>query len=128
MNNRYVSLIRREFWEHFGTFVALPVILMLSAIAIMFLIYVSVDVVGVEANVQFDTDDSEFRYESDNASIQEILTMGVYKLQQMPDSQRVATLRQGLFVMGLPFQVILWVVIFFYLLGTLYDDRRDRSR
>ncbi|WP_245156320.1 ABC transporter permease [Agrilutibacter solisilvae] len=97
-------LLRREFWEHKGGFLWAPLIA--GGIAILFALVAAVagTVIGQKHGVHFDQD-----VPSEAARISGAVGDGA--------------LMGGI---GLAMAVLAFVV-FFYSLGSLYDDRRDRS-
>lgn len=131
MIDTYYTLIRREFWERRGTFLVLPLVMMAGFISLMLLMFLLFGLVGIETSIDVSDSDEhgsrEWHYESDQASLQELLSHLVTQLDHMPTSERMQAIRGGLFGIGAPFQVVLWLVVFFYMLGALYDDRKDRS-
>lgn len=112
--NRYVTLLRREFWEHRGGFLWAPVwasgiLLLLMALALATAMW--------HASGRFNG----------------TLHIGVpvqLLLQKVPDAQ-LTTLGFGLNAalggFSAILQITLFFVVFFYLIGALYDDRKDRS-
>ncbi len=104
-------LVRREYWEHRGGFLWTPVwvggvMLILTLIGI-----ISAEVIGARINVQVGIPWN---------SIAERLTAG--DIAQAGIGLDIAYIAVA-WVLCIP----LFFVLFFYLLGALYDDRRDRS-
>jgi ABC-2 type transport system permease protein len=110
--NRFKWLLRREFWEHKGGFFWAPII----AGGLFVLINIMVLAVGVAA--------------AGRAHVQ----IGLLKLDQVmanmsPEVLQATVAGVDVTVMMISSMVALVsaVVVFFYCLGSLYDDRRDRS-
>lgn len=124
--NQLPVLIRREFWEHRNTFLVLPAITTGFFVLMMLLMLLAsaTDVVDINVDVQSDRD-MEFFNESMQAD--NVYKFAVYQLEGRSTEERGRYINTGLQSMGAPLMVILWFVMFFYLLNTLYDDRRDRS-
>lgn len=104
--NRLVALIKREYWENKGAFRTTPLViggLFLTAL-LMFLI-------------TFNHFDNEFQ------SLRELLRF----IAQQDAGLRAKILYAGTLEMSVFFSTVLAFVVFFYLLGSLYDDRKDRS-
>ncbi|MFC1695952.1 hypothetical protein ACFL1C_07505 [Pseudomonadota bacterium] len=104
--NRLIALIRREYWENKGAFRTTP--LVIGGIYIAFLL------MSIFTTAHFDNEMYTFR---------EAIRM---LAEQTPEFRSV----HGSEVMlgsSLFFTVVLAFVVFFYLLGALYDDRKDRS-
>ena len=103
-------LLRREYWEHKGAFVWAP----LAIAAAMVLLLGG----GFAYSTAFG-DVANMRIEGHVVSVQGIPAALRYKIAHM-----VAT---GYLGIAAPLFVVLSVVVFFYCLSALHDDRRDRS-
>ncbi|MEM8712859.1 MAG: hypothetical protein AAGG01_18055 [Planctomycetota bacterium] len=102
----FLTLIRREFWEERGAFLTTPIVI--GGMMILFtLLALSASVILVEK-----VNGEEFVVGMLVQDIQEVDPRGVNGL---------------LFAIAAIFNVALFFVMFFYLLGSLYDDRKDRS-
>lgn len=109
--NAFLTLIKREYWEHRGGFFKAP--LWLSGI---FLVLITMaGITGKSAMIQFDG--SEHMVEGG--------------LKYLETEATAEQLRMGtdvlLYGTGSIFCVVMFFVLVFYCLGSLYDDRRDRS-
>ena len=104
--NRLMALMKREFWENKGAFRTTPLVIggIFLAAMVMFL-------------VTFNHFDNEFQ------SLKELLR---YVAQQDVDLRDQILYAVNLEISVL-FSMVLAFVVFFYLLGSLYDDRKDRS-
>lgn len=104
-------LVKREYWEHRGGFLWTPV--WVSGVMILLTIFgiISAEVIGSRMNV---TGGVPW------ARIAEELNAG--NIVQAGAALDVAYVA----LTAIPF-IALFFVLFFYLLGSLYDDRRDRS-
>lgn len=110
--NTLPLLLKREYWEHRGGFLWTPFWIAAAILIISLIAIVSGEVLRSNANVQ----------------------MGGFSLSELRNSisaQDLAKAANGLDIAQLMFSGItsigLFFVTFFYLLGALYDDRRDRS-
>ena len=123
--NQFPILLKREFWEHRNAFIVLPLVTAGFMILAMVSLYIAVDVVEIEAHMTFDTDESshEVNIEEGEAAFDLMFS----KLSNLSPSEREHTLYQILHGLSLPLLAILWVVVFFYLIVSLYEDRKDRS-
>lgn len=111
-------LLRREFWEHKGGFVWAPLV----AALIMVVLVGGVLGYGV-ASGKMAGDSITIRVDGE-----EVQRTSVSKV--LAAEQRAALVNltaNNYIVVGAPILVVLPVVAFFYCLGALYDDRRDRS-
>lgn len=104
--NRLMALVRREFWENKGAFRTTPLVIggIFLAAMVMFLI-------------TFNHFDNEFQ------SLRELLRF----IAQQDAGLRAKVLYAANLEMSVMFSTVLAFVVFFYLLGSLYDDRKDRS-
>ncbi len=104
--NRLMALVKREFWENKGAFRTTPLVIggIFLAAMLMFLI-------------TFNHFDNEFQ------SLKEFL----HFIAQQDTGLRARFLYQSSLEMSVIFSTVLAFVVFFYLLGSLYDDRKDRS-
>jgi len=104
--NRLIALIRREYWENKGAFRTTP--LVIGGIYIAFLL------MSIFTTAHFDNEMYTFK---------EVIRM----LAQQPVEFRALHGHEVMLGSSLFFTVVLAFVVFFYLLGALYDDRKDRS-
>ena len=125
--NQLPVLIRREFWEHRNTFLVMPSITTVFFVFMMLLMFLvsAPDAVDINIDLQSDRQDTEFFNESLQAD--NIYEFFLHQLEVRSAEERARYINAGLQVLGGPLMSILWFVMFFYLLGSLYDDRRDRS-
>lgn len=104
--NRLIALLRREFWENKGAFRTTP--LVIGCIYIVFLL------MAVFTTAHIDNDLYTFKE-------------AVHMAAARPAEFRGLIMYQAMLGSSLFFTVVMHFVIFFYLLGSLYDDRKDRS-
>ena len=105
--NRLMALIKREFWENKGALRTTPLVIggIYIVLCLMFI-------------VTFSHFDNEFQ------SLKELFRF----IAQQDADQRSGILYQvTIAVLPSMFTLVLAFVVFFYLLGSLYDDRKDRS-
>jgi len=103
---RLLALVRREYWENKGAFRTTPLII--GGIYIVFLL------MSIFTTAHFDNELYTFRE-------------AVRLLAEQPAEFRAAHAQEVMLGTSLFFTVVLAFVVFFYLLGALYDDRKDRS-
>ena len=105
--NRLMALVRREFWENKGAFRTTPLVIggIWVVLSLMFII-------------TFGHFDNEFQ------SLKELVR---FIAQQ--DAGLLSQIIYVFTIVIMPslFTLVLAIVVFFYLLGSLYDDRKDRS-
>lgn len=104
--NRLMALVRREFWENKGAFRTTP--LVIGGIYIVFLL------MSIFTTAHFDNELYTFRE-------------AVRLLAEQPVEFRARHAQEVMLGSSLFFTLVLSFVVFFYLLGALYDDRKDRS-
>jgi ABC-2 type transport system permease protein len=104
--NRLLALIKREYWENKGAFRTTP--LVLSGITIIGFL------MAVFTVSYFD---NEFH----------TLKEAIQFVAQQDPGIRGLVVYEGLLASSFLFTMVLGFVVFFYLLGSLYDDRKDRS-
>jgi ABC-2 type transport system permease protein len=93
----FKTLLRRELWEHKRTFIALPVAIGGLSILAALCVYL-------------------FHFVGK-----------VHFWGNVTFSADAAGLRTAAFGAAEPFMLVLWLTVFYYFLGTLYDDRKDGS-
>ena len=103
---RLVSLIRREFWENKGALRTTPLII--GGLYVVFLL------MSIFTTAHFDNELYTFRE-------------AIRLLAEQPAELRAAHAEEVLLGSSVFFTLVLAFVVFFYLLGALYDDRKDRS-
>ncbi|MEJ8566658.1 hypothetical protein [Elongatibacter sediminis] len=103
---RLIALTRREFWENKGAFRTTPMVIGG--------VYVALLLMSLFTTAHFDNDLYTFRE-------------GIRFLAGQPRDFRAEHLYEVMIGSSVLFTVVLSVVVFFYLLGSLYDDRKDRS-
>jgi ABC-2 type transport system permease protein len=118
-------LLRREFWEHKGGFLWAPLVagavsLLLSAMGIVIAMVAARDSIPEDVDISLD-----------NGTRIQINGMDLSMLTSQLGHEDLARLGDGVDVTlmlasGWPF-VVLAFVMFFYCLGALYDERKDRS-
>jgi ABC-2 type transport system permease protein len=101
-------LIKREMWEHKGMLVWAPAVIA-ALVAVMALVAASFD-----KNISINGDGSP----------SQILSV---TLEGKVRTQVVETMAQAYMASSAPVLLVLGVLVFFYCLGALHDERRDRS-
>ena len=104
--NRLLALLQREFWENKGAFRTTPIVIGG--------IYVIAALMAVFTTAHIDNELYTFKE-------------GIRLAAQQPESLRADVLYQMLLGSSAFFTIVMGFVVFFYLLGALYDDRKDRS-
>ena len=104
--NRLLALVKREFWENKGAFRTTPLVIAGIYIALVLM-----------SIITFNHFDNDFQ------SLKE----AIHYLTQVDAGIRSKFIYESTLAMSMLFSTVLAFVVFFYLLGSLYDDRKDRS-
>ena len=124
--NQLSILIRREFWENRNTFVLLPAITTGFLLLMMLLTLLVSATSSVDLNVEIQSS-QDMEFFNDSMQADNIYAFALYQLEGRSTEERVQYINTGLQTLGGPLMGILWFVMVFYLLDSLYSDRRDRS-
>ena len=108
----FTWLVKREYWEHRGGFFWTPLIVALVFISIVLLVLITADITAHQHGIN-------------------VSGMNLGQLAEKMTAENTAKFAAGVDIgllgMSAPIGIALAFVVFFYLLGALYDDRRDRS-
>lgn len=104
--NRLPALMKREFWENKGAFRTTP--LVIGSLYVLFAL------MGIFTTTHIDNELYTFKE-------------GVNVLAQQSEAVRAGVVFNGLLGTSIFFTLVMSFVVLFYLLGSLYDDRKDRS-
>src|SRR6185312_6224726 len=111
-SSKFLWQVKREYWEHRGGFLWTPLIIAAVMLAFMAMALVT----------------AEFTAHQHGFTLNGI---HIDQLASHIDADAMAkfqgALDVGLITMGMPIRIALFVVVFFYALGALYNDRADRS-
>jgi len=103
---RLIALLRREFWENKGSFRTTPMVI--GGLYVIFLL------MSIFTTAHIDSELYTFRE-------------AIRVIADQSPQFRGMLMYQGMLGSSVFFTVVMGFVIFFYLLGSLYDDRKDRS-
>jgi ABC-2 type transport system permease protein len=110
-------LVKREFWEHRGGFFWAPVITGGVFLLLNIMALISGEVFGARHGLNFDIGGN---HTTDIARM--IQSLDAHQMQSVGAGLDIAMLSSSFLI-----SVVFAFVAFFYYLGSLYDDRRDRS-
>ncbi len=122
--NQLPILIRREFWEHRNVFLVLPAAIV-GFVLIMYVLIgfaTTTDDMKIHVEAEGDVEFIDDLMEVDNA-----YEYAVLQLADLPPGERSMGVQAALLSMSGAMFFVAWLVIFIYLLGSLYADRKDRS-
>ncbi len=110
--NTFVWLVKREYWENRGGFMRAPLIIALAFLALFVIALITAELAAKQHGVNVN-------------GIQ--LDMLTQHLSQENIDKVNAAVDIGLLTLCFPIGIGLFFVAFFYALGSLYNDRSDRS-
>jgi len=119
---RLSMLLRREIWEHRGSLVWAPLIV--GGITVLLMLF-GVVLAGFKIGGGEVRMDLASIHINGNVTLQMLLDPANYDAQTLQGM--VAGQNQNLIITAAPVFITLAFTVFFYCLGALYDDRRDRS-
>lgn len=111
--NSFSALIKREFWEHKGSILYTPAIMAAVFAVLMLVGGLTGDSLVVEDGHRIDF----------TAHIPD----AVEKFEKMPDDVRDKAVQMMISAPVLLFGMVMLFISLFYALGSLYDERKDRS-
>jgi ABC-2 type transport system permease protein len=111
-SNKFAWLLKREFWEYRGAFFWAPAITAMVMLGIMLLVLIGAEFTAHQHGIQLGGMNLDRVVENVGAG-------NVDKVHSAIDI--------GLVGMSMPIGIVFCFVVFFYLLGALYNDRADRS-
>ena len=124
--HKFKLLLRREFWEHKGGFLWAPLVAGGISLVLTLMALVVAEVAARRATSHGDLvfGDSVGRNVQINGLDLNVITskMSAEDMRQLAGGIDVAALTSSLWPM-----VVLGFVVFFFCLGSLYDERKDRS-
>jgi ABC-2 type transport system permease protein len=123
--NNLSILINREVWEHRNAFLIVPAIIT-SFFLVMLLLFFSASLTDM-LDVKVEFGDHEKTDLDQHLAEDNHVTWIVSKLVDTSAMRRDEVLDFGFQMLSMPLSLGLWLVMFFYLLACLYDERRDRS-
>ena len=110
--NKFTWLVKREFWEYRGSFFWAPLITAMIMIAITLMGLITAEVTAHQHGISI----NGFDVSKITAA------MGADDVEKLHSALDVSLLG-----MCFPIGIVLFFVLFFYGIGTLYNDRADRS-
>lgn len=121
---RFTMLLRREYWEHRGGFLWTPLIAGAVSLLLTAVFFV-IAIVGMRNS------DSDTEFHLDDGSTMSLNGLDLGVLAKQLSAEDKVQLASGIDLTMLlssawPFIVMVFVM-FFYCLGALYDERKDRS-
>ena len=107
--NTFKALLQREYWEHRGAFVKTPLVIGVVTVVILLLGYLTTE---------------RFDQIMNNG---QAIELGGATLANVDPSLISSFIDIFMLTTGSLYHFVLFVILFFFLLGSLYDDRKDGS-
>lgn len=119
--SKFATLLRREYWEHKGGFVWAPV-----AAGALFLLF---SILGGGASQMFlQREKAMINIDGKRVSLAEMDWSQLLQTTSPKDLEQMRQAINGMLMVSAVWPMLIFgFVVFFYLLGALYDERRDRS-
>ncbi len=133
--NPFIALLKREFRENRSIFLFVPVVISVFMVLMMAL-SLFVFNVDIRSDSESSVINGSTRHEigveprEESRVIGPIREVHIAKIRELAASgseYRASTISRYLGVLSAPVRIVLIFVIFYYLLGALYDERRNRS-
>lgn len=121
--NRLPVLLRREIAEHRGVFLYLPLVISAFIIGMMLMSFA----LSGSFSYTMSRHDGEGLENRHVEVVAPLSRAGLEQFAQLPMEKREVWLRRAVYGTGTPLFLALWLVVFSYLLMTLYNERKDRS-
>jgi ABC-2 type transport system permease protein len=133
--NPFITLLKRELWENQSIFLYVPVCISFFMIILMLLslFVMNVEIGGkVHISTHQGDDNHEIFIDSDEDSdagmpIRELYIAQIRELASEEPEARSLRINKVLMMLNGPLRGVLFFVIFFYLIGCLYEERKNRS-
>lgn len=109
----FKALVKREYWEHKGSMFYTPAIMAAIFAGLLILGAITGNNVSVNGH--------------DNFGFIEYLPQAVEQFENLDEQERSNGIQMGLNAPMVIFGFVMLVISLFYCLGTLYDERKDRS-
>lgn len=121
--NTMISLLKREYWENRGSFAITPVAIgIFFVIVLIFALFGSQSLIWDDGNVS-----GSFEISGVNISGFDFFADMTKEFAMVPLETRIEAWTMAFYGLSGLFIFTMVFVSIFYLLGALYDDRRDRS-
>lgn len=105
----FKALLQREYWEHRGAFLKTPIIIGIVLSVILLLIYSFTDRVDLVMNSG------------------QLAEFGAKSISSLEPTEIMFGIDVFMLFTASIYHFVLFIVVFFFLLGSLYDDRKDGS-
>ena len=115
--NQLPTLLKRELWEHRGLFLIVPaVITAIIAIGLLVLLLM----------VQFGESSFVFSADGDTRGL-DLYAQKLMEIAALPLAEREDMMMAAYHSVSAPLIFVLWAIVLYYLMVSLYGERKDRS-
>lgn len=111
--NSFKALIKREYWENRGSIFLSPAIIAAVLAGIMILSTI--------------TGDTFVKIQHDELNLWDMFPEAVEKFNSIDEETRTQAVQIGLYAPSILFGFVMFIICLFYCLGSLYDERKDKS-
>ncbi len=128
--NKFTILLRREIWENINSFVYLPIVV--ASLCAFFLIsgigalQIGGGSINIHADIDYKSDQMTQTYDV-NDTFDSLVGRGLQEFASRPEPSKRNALNRVYLGISDPLMITLRLVIIFYLVMSLYQDRKDRS-
>jgi ABC-2 type transport system permease protein len=133
--NPFTTLIKRELWENQSILLYVPAgitaLMVLLLLLSLFVVNVQIDSeVHISSTVDGDRHELIVGGDGDEGAGLPIRALLITKIKQLANDQpdvRNAKVNRALRVLNSPLRLVLVLVLFYYLMGCLYEERKNRT-
>ena len=128
--NKFTILLRREIWENKSSFIYLPIVV--ASLCAFFVIsgigalQIGGDFVNIDADINYKSNQITETYNVDD-TFDSLVGRGLQDFSRQPEIAKRNALNGVYLAISDPLILTLRLVIIFYLVMSLYQDRKDRS-
>ena len=128
--NKLMILLRREIWENKSSFIYLPIVV--ASLCAFFVIsgigalQIGGDLVNIDADINYKSNQITETYNVDD-TFDSLVGRGLQDFSRQPEIAKRNALNGVYLAISDPLILTLRLVIIFYLVMSLYQDRKDRS-
>ena len=128
--NKLMILLRREIWENKNSMIYLPIVV--ASLCAFFVIsgigalQIGGDSITINADIDYQSDQVTKTYDV-NDTFDSVVGRGLQEFASRPEVAKRSALNAVYLAISDPLMLTLRLVIIFYLITSLYQDRKDRS-
>jgi ABC-2 type transport system permease protein len=111
--NSFKALVKREYWENKGSIFVTPAVIAAVLAGIIILVAITGDTFVQKHHSEF--------------SVWEKFPQAVEEFNNIDEETRTQAVQVGLYTPRILFGFVMFIIALFYCLGSLYDERKDKS-